>query len=223
MLPPAESRFQTARALEHVPHEKLHERNAVRFPSAGFVVGTLTNKKTGAKQRILRFAVHEGKAVEIALLRDDFDFWTTPGGVHLLRDFDFGDLRPHYFFDWPRRNHPGLDVLGLQYDKNGLAVRSGISVDIDLEEALLNVAAKRFRVLPGASDAAKARALKLERLGWRPVSGPRVGDLTEAALAPIVKWLDRKVGTELAGCGGCARRKSALNRLSTRAAHLLQD
>jgi hypothetical protein len=63
------SRYQTAQALERTPHEKLPERGAVRFESMGYKVGTL-NGKERREQIVIRFAVHAGQAVEVALSPD---------------------------------------------------------------------------------------------------------------------------------------------------------
>lgn len=39
-----------------------------------------------------------------------------------------------------------------------------------------------------------------------------LGDLVHAVAHPIAKTIDNLAGTNLAECGGCARRRAALNR-----------
>lgn len=38
-----------------------------------------------------------------------------------------------------------------------------------------------------------------------------LGDLVHRVARPIAGFLDRRLGTSLQGCGGCARRRAALN------------
>lgn len=40
-----------------------------------------------------------------------------------------------------------------------------------------------------------------------------LGDAVAVVAEPIARALDATIGTKLVGCGGCARRRDALNRL----------
>lgn len=41
-----------------------------------------------------------------------------------------------------------------------------------------------------------------------------VGDVVERIAQPIAKMIDVVAGTNLQGCGGCSKRRDALNRLN---------
>lgn len=65
MSAPAESRYQNAKALEAAHAERVH--GAVRFHASGFALGRWLRRGEPGAERVIRFAVHAGQAVEIAL------------------------------------------------------------------------------------------------------------------------------------------------------------
>lgn len=74
--------------------------------------------------------------------------------------------------------------------------------------------------LRGASVGERQGAILMSRVVFEwvlrrfPVEGgrPGLGDLVYRVANPIARILDRVLGTRLRGCGGCARRRRALNR-----------
>ena len=51
---------------------------------------------------------------------------------------------------------------------------------------------------------------------WGDCDGPKqfgLGDLVASVAQPIARGIDAVAGTKIAGCGGCAQRQAALNKL----------
>lgn len=61
---PTKSRYETAKALEGLHKEIVP--GAVRFTAGGFAVGRVKDS-AGLKKTCIRFFLHEGKAIEVAL------------------------------------------------------------------------------------------------------------------------------------------------------------
>lgn len=45
---------------------------------------------------------------------------------------------------------------------------------------------------------------------WKAPKG--LGDMVERIAQPIAKIIDRALGTKIQGCGGCKKRREALNK-----------
>jgi hypothetical protein len=68
-------------------------------------------------------------------------------------------------------------------------------------------------VAPRLKDAWKLKFM--DSIPSQRPTAPKVGlgDLVEKVAQPIAKAIDRVFKTNVQGCGGCRRRKAALNRL----------
>lgn len=64
MVVPPKSRYERAVALEGLRPETVS--GAVRFTAGGFALGRLTSAN-GNQQTCIRFSLHEGTAIEVAL------------------------------------------------------------------------------------------------------------------------------------------------------------
>lgn len=153
----------------------------------------------------------------------DVDVYVGPAGGQLLRRwhpaaplrgrFEEGGIAWHLHAFWPRPNNPGLDVLSLRKTVSGVTLRP-CDYTLDLDTVLGHVAGKVYRFLGTPTEATLLRAQRLELQGWHELNGRALGDRIEALLGPGVKLLDRHLGTDLKGCGGCAKRRARLNALS---------
>jgi hypothetical protein len=91
------------------------------------------------------------------------------------------------------------------------------------EETLTQAATARA---PGFAAAVRAIAQRdgdlflVETADWHRLTVEHIktsmglGDLVHAVAQPIAKAIDAVAGTSIASCGGCAKRRDALNRLT---------
>lgn len=89
-----------------------------------------------------------------------------------------------------------------------------------LNSAVISILVRRHgpSITKALSRAGLTAGCEVSKEQLRAITQPKrgLGDLVASIAQPIARTIDRALGTTIANCGGCRKRKEMLNRLSDR-------